>query len=135
MNVEQGYISSSDENSSFSEAVIVHYKPHVISLNDLIEIHLYTHQSTTNHKLRKKYRSAVYYFEENQIECIEEILKELQLGFNKKLITQALIFKTFTSSRVQLLDYYKTNPERPFCKKYIHPKLALLKHKYREKLK
>ncbi|GAA4112209.1 hypothetical protein GCM10022393_10480 [Aquimarina addita] len=135
LTVEQGYISSIDENISFSEAVIIHYEPSIIVLKDLIEIHLYTHQSTTNHKLRKRYRSAVYFFYEDQRQQSKEILQELQRDFDKKILTQVLPFKTFKSSRPELLDYYKTNPERPFCKSYIHPKLLMLREKYSEKLK
>ena len=36
--VEQGFVASTDENTSFSEAVIVHFSPEAISLQTLIEI-------------------------------------------------------------------------------------------------
>ena len=64
--VEQGYVSSDGMHSTFSEAVIVHFEPQMIPLAKLIEIHLYTHNSTSNHSFRKKYRSAVYYLNEAQ---------------------------------------------------------------------
>ncbi|MEM9076169.1 MAG: peptide-methionine (S)-S-oxide reductase [Bacteroidota bacterium] len=53
--VEQGFISSNEE-SAFSEAVIVHYDSNAISLKDLVGIHLYTHKSTSDHSMRAKYR-------------------------------------------------------------------------------
>ena len=58
--VEQGYVASTGNNNSFSEAVIVHFNTERISLKTLIEIHLHTHKSTSNHSLRERYRSAVY---------------------------------------------------------------------------
>lgn len=53
ISVEQGFVASEGEESSFSEAVIVRYDPINISLEDLILIHLYTHKSTSNHSMRK----------------------------------------------------------------------------------
>jgi len=70
--VAQGFIASTEKNSSFSEAVIVFYDAAIITLKDLIEIHLHTHNSTSNHRFRKKYRSAVYYFEKRQKQIIED---------------------------------------------------------------
>ncbi|PKV52534.1 peptide-methionine (S)-S-oxide reductase [Aquimarina sp. MAR_2010_214] len=130
--VEQGYIRGNKENAYFSEAVLVHFDPELILLNDLIEIHIYTHKSTSNHSFREKYRSAVYYFEENEKEIIYSILSTLQKEFNNVIITQAIAFQEFKSSRVELLDYYSRNPQKPFCKKYIHPKLEVLRKKYTE---
>ena len=44
--VNQGWIASNGENSEADE---VYFDPAVISLSDLIEIHLYTHASRSNH--------------------------------------------------------------------------------------
>ncbi len=130
--VEQGYIKGCKENSYFSEAILVYFDPEIILLKDLIEIHLHTHKSTSNHSFREKYRSAVYYFEESDKQIIQIILNTLQKDFDNEVITQALAFRKFKSSRVELLDYYSRNPEKPFCRKYIHPKLEILRKKYTE---
>ncbi len=63
--VEQGWVASTRENNTFSEAVIV-LLIHKIDLKTLIEIHLLTHKSTSNHSMRMKYRSAIYYFSESK---------------------------------------------------------------------
>ena len=54
--VEQGFVAPLQDLNSYSEAVIVHYNADLISLKDLIEVHLDTHKSTSNHSFRKKYR-------------------------------------------------------------------------------
>ncbi len=128
--VEQGYIKSSGKNLDFSEAVIVHYNPEILLLKDLIEIHLHTHKSTVNHSFRKKYRSAIYYFEEDIKHDIEHFLLEQQKNFKTSIITKVLPFQEFSPSREALLNYYQKNPEKPFCEKYINPKLDFLKEKY-----
>lgn len=133
--VEQGYIASTDQNNYFSEAVVVTYDPQIIELHDLIEIHLHTHKSTSNHSFRKKYRSSIYYFNDHEKEIIAAIISKLNPDFDNKLITQILKFQSFQSSREELLNYYNNNPEKPFCKRYIHPKLQLLREKYAHKTK
>lgn len=125
--VEQGYISSEGEAESFSEAVIVHFVPKKRFLKTLLKVHLITHNSTSNHSFRNKYRSAVYYFAPEDGEEAGEILEELQENFEEKLVTQVLPFKEFKESRESIRDYYKKNPNAPFCKRYVEPKLELVK--------
>lgn len=124
--VAQGWVQSINENDSFSEAVIVKFSPSVIPLKVLIEIHLRTHKSTVHHSMRTKYRSAIYYYTETQRDTIVDILKELQKSFNQKIITQVLPFVAFKASREEITNYYYSNPQKPFCRQFIHPKLQLL---------
>lgn len=138
--VEQGYVASVNPNSSFSEAVIVHFNAEEISLKTLIEIHLYTHKSTSNHAMRTKYRSAIYVFSEGQKNDSINILRNFQSDFDNKIITQVCPFSEFKPSREAIQNYYQKNPEKPFCKTFINPKLQLILKQFsafanRDKLK
>jgi peptide-methionine (S)-S-oxide reductase len=124
--VEQGYVASIGDNSSFSEAVIVHFNSEEISLKTLIEIHLHTHKSSSNHSMRSKYRSAVYTFSEVQKQEVEQIIATFQKQLEKKLITEVFTFQTFKASRAEITNYYYNNPKKPFCESFINPKLKLL---------
>jgi peptide-methionine (S)-S-oxide reductase len=127
--VEQGYIASEAPAQEFSEAVIVHYLPKKVNLERLLEKHLHTHNSTSNHSFRKKYRSAVYCFSaEDELEA-KKVLSRLQKQFEEKLVTQVMPFRKFEASRESIQDYYQKNPDAPFCKKYIEPKLKMLADK------
>lgn len=128
--VEQGYVSSIEENNNFSEAVIVHFFSKEISLKTLIEIHLYTHKSTNNHAMREKYRSAVYTFSDKQAEESKRIIESFQEDFNNRLITKAFPFVSFKASREAIQNYYQSNPNKPFCKSFIEPKLRLILEKF-----
>ncbi|MFT5964668.1 MAG: peptide-methionine (S)-S-oxide reductase [Flavobacterium sp.] len=130
MKVEQGYVASIRENSSFSEAVIVYFNSDEISVITLIEIHLHTHQSTSNHSMRNKYRSAVYTFSEVQKQEVEQIIATFQKLSEKKLITQVFPFQTFKASRDEITNYYYNNPKKPFCESFINPKLKLLLNQF-----
>ena len=127
--VEQGWISAVDAEQ-YSEAVILHFDPKIISLKDLIEIHLFTHNSTSNHSLRTKYRSAVYAFNRGQQAEADSILCFLQKNFKDKLITEVYGFKEFKISAEPYQNYYLKNPEKPFCKTYIDPKLQMLLRRF-----
>ncbi len=128
--VEQGWVSSTEKNSTFSEAVIVHFNFEIIDLKTLIEIHLLTHKSTSNHSMRNKYRSAIYYFSHQQKKENLKIIDELQSNFENKIVTQVLEFKNFKPSTEEFQNYYQSNPEKPFCENYINPKLKLLIQKF-----
>lgn len=128
--VHQGFIKSAPPNDYFSEAVVIEFNPQEIPLNELIEIHLRTHASTSNHSMRKKYRSAIYTYTDEQAADVTSILKQLQTGFEKKLITQVLPFVEFQSSEEKYQNYFDKNAEGQFCKTYIDPKLNLLRQKY-----
>lgn len=128
--VEQGYISLANEPKTYYEGVIVHFDPDIISLRNLIQIHLQTHNSTSNHSMRFKYLSAIYIFTEEQSLKANRILNELNNIQDKEIITKVYAFGNFKASRKQIRNYYKTDPERPFCKLYIEPKLKILKESF-----
>tara|TARA_R110002167_G_C12482395_1_gene634720 strand:+ start:78 stop:626 length:549 start_codon:yes stop_codon:yes gene_type:complete len=124
--VNQGWIASNGENADFSEAIEVYFDPAVISLSDLVKIHLYTHASTSNHSMRGKYRSAIYTYDDAQCQQALNILDLLKADFDKPLITQVYPFRSFKLNKAELQDYFYSAPDRPFCQTYIHPKIRLL---------
>ncbi|MBD8488720.1 peptide-methionine (S)-S-oxide reductase [Echinicola sp. CAU 1574] len=126
-NVDQGWIASSGKYSSFSEAVLVDFDPQIISLHQLIKSHLLTHSCTSEHSMREKYRSAIYVFSHEQHEIVQKNLEDLQQLWSGNIITQILPFVSFRRNSADLLNYYQSRPDAPFCQKYIQPKLKLLK--------
>lgn len=128
--VEQGFIASTNENESYSEAVIVHFDTEMISLKILTEIHLLTHKSTSDHSMRNKYRSAIYTFSQVQEKKASALISEFQINFENKIITKVLPFREFKESETMFLNYYYSNPEKPFCETFINPKLSLLLKKF-----
>ncbi|WP_306112716.1 peptide-methionine (S)-S-oxide reductase [Roseovarius sp. MMSF_3305] len=130
--VEQGFIRASVPDDSWSEAIIVHFNPDMIPLETLIEVHLRTHASTSNHKMRGKYRSAVYAMEPGHIPHLKGILRELQDDFEMPLVTRVLDFQGFKPSEDRFQNYHRKNAGGPFCTRYIDPKLDLLRRDYAE---
>lgn len=133
--VEQGFIRADAPDDDFSEAVLLTFDPRAISLAVLIEIHLRTHSSTSNHAMRRKYRSAVYAMDKAQAEAARRVLKEAGPGFAAPLITRVLPFRTFRASDERFQRYAEKNAGGPFCTTYIDPKLALLRKEFSGVLK
>ena len=133
--VEQGYIASTNENNTLSEAVIVHFNSETITLKTLIEIHLHTHKSTKNHSMREKYRSAIYTFSKAQGIESKVIIKCFQKDFNEQIVTKVLSFQSFKASREAIQNYYQKNPNKPFCETFINPKLRLLLNQFSKHVK
>jgi len=128
--VKQGWISSLADATEFSEAILLRYNAEIISLKQLIEIHLHTHSCTSNHAMREKYRSAVYVTDEEQIGDVQKIISHLQPDFEQPIITRALKMNEFKLNKAEYLNYYYSDPSRGFCENIINPKLKLLLDKF-----
>ncbi len=133
--VEQGWVRSVPPYESFSEAVIVHYNESDVERTTLIEVHLLTHSSTSDHSMREKYRSAIYFFEESDEITANRSVKLLGTENRKNYITKVLPFVEFKMNDEQFLDYYQKNREKPFCKTYIIPKFKKLRKNFPEMVK
>ena len=132
VNVEQGWVASNGDYSAYSEGVIVHFDPTIISLKILIDIHLATHSCTVDHPMRQKYRSAIYTFSDLQSEQAKAILASQQKQYTDSLVTKVLPMETFKINQETYQEYYLKNPDKPFCQRYIEPKLSLLKKDFKE---
>lgn len=133
--IDQGWIGSTPPHDQLSEAIIAHYDPQEIHLNDLIQIHLHTHACTSDHSMRGKYRSAIYFFDLVDEDASIKALVQLSPNFKDPIITQILPYSFFKASPETYQDYYQKNPDKPFCQAYIDPKVQLLMSKFRSHVK
>ncbi len=128
--VAQGFIASAPSDDSFSEAVDVTFDPEALPLEALLEVHLRTHASTSDHKMRGKYRSAVYVNNAPQARAVSAVLAGLQTEFEAPLVTRVLPFEAFKASDERFQNYAARNGDGPFCARYIDPKLDMLREDY-----
>lgn len=128
--VSQGFIASEPPHDSFSEAVAVTWDPAAITFDDLIAVHLATHSSTSRHKMRGKYRSAVYVHDAADGEAARRSIDMIARQTGSGFVTEVLPFGVFRPSDARFADYYARNRDGPFCNAYIEPKLALLRQRF-----
>ena len=130
--VAQGFIKSVPPNDAFSEAVVVNFAPEIIPVGVLIDVHLRTHASTSLHKMRGKYRSAIYVYSDEQADRVLNYIRSVQNQFEDPIVTTTLRDVGFKSSPEQYQNYYKSNAEKPFCTTYIDPKLIRIREQFSE---
>lgn len=131
--MRQGWLSTTTEPDVFYEGILVNFESD-ISLHTLIRIHLHSHSSTSQHALRARYLSAVYCFNDHQQKQAQTIIKKCQSEFTRPLLTQAVCFAHFKSSRDDILNYYYQNPDKPFCQTRITPRLKKLLKQFPEQI-
>jgi peptide-methionine (S)-S-oxide reductase len=130
--VDQGFIRSDPPADSWAEGVIVHFDPFVIDLAILVEVHLRTHSASATYVASGKYRSALYVHDDKQQRQAEAAVASLRRAFDEPIETRILPLRAFKPSDERFRNYYASNPERPFCRQYIDPKLDFIRRNFAE---
>lgn len=130
--VRQGFIAAAAPDDALSEAALVTFDPARIPLAVLVEIHLRTHSSTSDHTMRGKYRSAVYVRPGDPAaeKDAGDALALAAASLEAPIVTRVLPLVRFEESPVTFRRYYARNAGKPFCVSYIDPKLRLLRERY-----
>lgn len=115
-----------------AEVIEISYDPEKISLQELLEIHLMTHDPTTLNQQGadkgNQYRSIILYGDDNEKIVAEEAIKKFQSLYTNPIVTELQPFAVFCEAEEAHQNYYQENPEAPYCQLVISPKLT----KYRE---
>lgn len=111
-----------------AEVIQISYDPEQISLQELLIIHLMTHDPTTlNQQGADKgdqYRSVIFYGDEQEKTVAEKVIKNLRNSFSDPIITELKPFAVFYEAEEAHQKYYNENPEAYYCEMVIAPKLA-----------
>lgn len=120
-----------------AEVIQLTYDPNVISLREILTIHLITHNPTTLNKQGAdkgtQYRSIIFYGEANERIIAEEVIKSIQDIYENEIVTEVKPFVAFYEAEETHQNYYNENKDAMYCQAVITPKLAKYR-KLREKL-
>ena len=117
------------ETTGHAEVVQFQYDPEIISYEDILEIFWTTHDPTTLNQQGAdkgtRYRSAVFYHNENQKEIAERVKKKLEeeKTFQSRIVTEISEFNQFYIAENYHQNYFNKNPNVPYCSYVIKPKL------------
>lgn len=128
--VDQGFIQSAPPWDAPAEGVIVRFDPAIIDLATLTEVHLRTHSGNGTYSPDGRYRSAVYSGTAEQNRDAERAIAQFAEESGVTVQTQVLPLVRFTPSESRYQNYYRTDPARPFCRRYIDPKLAYVRRHF-----
>ncbi|MFC5269873.1 bifunctional methionine sulfoxide reductase B/A protein [Adhaeribacter terreus] len=146
--VESGYSGGKVEHPTYrevttgttghAEVIDVTYNPSEITFEDLLKIHLSTHNPTTPNRQGadrgSQYRSVIFYRTEEEKEIALKVISELQPSFDDMIVTEVAMFEHFYKAEDYHQNYYKSNPNGGYCQGVINPKLEKFRKLYKEKL-
>ena len=122
-----------------AEVIQITFDPSVIPFEDLLRIHLHTHNPTTLNRqgadVGTQYRSVVFYHNEEQRKLTERVISEEQAAFDAPIVTEISPLDIFYEAEDYHQNYYNDNQTQGYCSFVISPKLQKLRQQYAARLK
>ncbi|HEY2954135.1 MAG TPA: peptide-methionine (S)-S-oxide reductase MsrA [Candidatus Eisenbacteria bacterium] len=151
LGVESGYAGGTTGNPNYkqvctgdtghAEVIQVAYDPAKLSYREVLEIFFAFHDPTTMNRqggdVGTQYRSAIFTHDARQKAEAEAVVRELTAArvFDDPIVTEIAPLDTFFRAEPYHQGYYRQNPDQPYCRAVIAPKVAKLRAKYASHLK
>ena len=98
-------------STEHAEVVMIDYDETVISYEDLLDSFWKKHDPTTLNRqgldIGNQYRSAIFYYDEEQKELAQKSLDEFQKKLNKKIVTEITKADTFWKAEEYHQKYFE----------------------------
>lgn len=149
--VESGYTGGHIKNPSYrevtnettghAEAVRIIFDKDVISYYELLEVFFMTHDPTTLNRqgadIGTQYRSAIFYYNEEQKNKAEQIILDLNKAgiWEDTIVTELNPASAFYLAEDYHQDYFNNNRTAAYCNFVIVPKLDKFRKVFKDKLK
>ncbi|MDB4265203.1 peptide-methionine (S)-S-oxide reductase MsrA [bacterium] len=147
--VESAYSGGQIENPSYqdictgqtghAEVIRITYDPEVISYQDLVRVHLGTHDPTTlNAQGADKgtqYRSVIFYETEEERSLAERGIEDASQLIDGKIVTEVSPLTNYYPAESGHQNFYANNPQQGYCNAVIPPKLAKLRKNFGDLMK
>jgi peptide-methionine (S)-S-oxide reductase len=144
--VTSGYAGGTKENPTYkevcrgdtghAEVIQIEYDPKVVSYEKLLETFWETHDPTTLNRQGAdsgtQYRSIILYSSEAQKVAAEKSKAEAQKHFSQPIATEIVPLTKFFKGEDYHQDYYRANPNQPYCRAVIRPKVEKFEKKLKE---
>ncbi len=130
-----------DDTTGHAEVVQISFDPAVISYRDLLQVLFTVHDPTTLNRqgpdAGTQYRSAIFYHSPDQKATVEEVVRELtEAGvWSDPIITEVTPFLEFYPAEDYHQRYFERNPNQPYCRMVVAPKVAKFRKQYLSVLK
>lgn len=149
--VRSGYMGGQVDNPTYKQicsgetghAEIVHieYDPEVVSFDVLLQVFWKTHDPTTLNRqgndVGTQYRSVVFYHSEAQKDkatTYKNKLNEVK-AFSSPIVTEIAAATKLYIAEGYHQNYFNNNPNQPYCRALIPPKIEKLRKAFGDKLK
>ena len=123
-----------------AEAVQVTFDPSTISYRDLLDVFFTIHDPTTldrqGNDVGSQYRSAIFFHSPEQEREARAAIAELTAGqvWGTPIVTELAPLTKFWPTEASHDDYFRRNPQNPYCAVVIAPKVSKARKAFLEKL-
>jgi peptide-methionine (S)-S-oxide reductase len=128
-------------STGHAEVVQLHYDPGQVSFRDLLEVFFTVHDPTTvdrqGNDVGPQYRSVVFYHSAEQRTEAQAVIRELdaQHIWSSPIVTEVTPFERFFPAEDYHQEYYRNNPNQPYCTVVVGPKVAKFRKRFSDRLK
>jgi peptide-methionine (S)-S-oxide reductase len=149
--VVSGYAGGHDPNPDYkevcngstghAEVVQVTFDPVVISYRDVLNVFFSIHDPTTLNRqgndVGTQYRSAIYTHSLDQDRVAREAIDELVAAgiWSAPIVTEVEALDTFYPAEEYHQNYFARNPEQPYCRAVVEPKVSKFRKAHLERLR
>ena len=131
----------SSGKTKHAEAVQIIYDPATISYEDLLRVHLATHDPTQldgqGHDIGRQYRSAIFYANEQERAAARAVIDELNKSgtYGDPIVTTLEPLTEFYPAEAYHQDYVRLNPNNGYVRAVALPKVQKARKLFKDRLK
>ena len=129
------------DTTGHAEVVQIHFDPAEVSFRQLLEVFFSIHDPTTLNRqgedVGTQYRSVIFTHTPEQAQTAREMLRDLteRRAFRWPIVTQILPASEFYPAEEYHQQYFRRNPDQPYCAMVVAPKVRKFSEKFSDKLK
>jgi len=143
ISVANGYAGGTTDNPTYkqvctgetghAEVIQVEFDPKVVSYEKLLDTFWEAHDPTTLNSQGPdhgtQYRSIILYANDAQKIAAEKSKARAQKQFRSPIVTEIVPLKKFFKAEDYHQDYFRLNPNQPYCRYVIQPKVEKFEKK------
>ncbi|MCB0209350.1 MAG: peptide-methionine (S)-S-oxide reductase MsrA [Anaerolineae bacterium] len=149
--VVSGYAGGSVNNPTYqqvcmgttghAEVTQITFDPDIISFEDLLYVFWRTHDPTTLNRqgadVGTQYRSVIFYHDDEQKAIAEKSKGETDASglWRNPIVTEISPLTKFYEAEGYHQDYFNRNPNQPYCRVVIDPKIRKFRKEFQDNLK
>ena len=122
-----------------AEVVQITFDPAEVTYRELLDLFFTIHDPTTLNRqdpdVGTQYRSAVFYHDDEQRATAEAAMAAAGGVWEAPIVTETTALTDFYPAEDYHQEYFRSNPNQPYCQVIIAPKVAKLRKEHLEALK
>ncbi len=151
ISVQSGYMGGTTERPSYRdvctgrtghvEVVEVTFNPAITSYREILEVFFAVHDPTTRDRqgndVGSQYRSVIFTHSDSQRAVAEQTIRQLEAKhiWPAPIVTDIRPAATFWPAEQYHQEYFRNNPEQPYCAFVIAPKVRKFRQRFAPKLR